>query len=150
MSPSRRGICRREHGVKTVAIVDFDVHHGNGTQAAFEDDPTVLFISLHQHPGTCYPGSGYEWEVGEGPGRGTILNIPLEPGAGDEVYLETFHRAVLPKLDLFKPEMLLVSAGFDAHQEDPLAHMDVTEEGFFEMTALAGAIGGGSLRGAAG
>jgi acetoin utilization deacetylase AcuC-like enzyme len=125
-----------KHGVRTAAIVDFDVHHGNGTQAAFEDDPSVLFISLHQHPKTCYPGTGDEWETGEGAGRGTTLNIPMIPGGGDEEYLAAFHGSVLPKLDLFKPEMLLISAGFDAHMEDPLAQMNVTEEGFFKMTRL--------------
>jgi acetoin utilization deacetylase AcuC-like enzyme len=125
-----------KYGVKRVAIVDFDVHHGNGTQAAFEDDPSVLFVSLHQHPRTCYPGTGNEWEVGEGPGRGTILNIPMMPGSGDEEYLAAFGSQVLPKLDSFGPEMLLISAGFDAHMEDPLAQMNVTEDCFFKMTRL--------------
>jgi acetoin utilization deacetylase AcuC-like enzyme len=125
-----------KHGVETVAIVDFDVHHGNGTQAAFEDDPSVLFVSIHQHPSTCYPGTGNEWEVGEGPGRGTILNVPMEPGGGDEEYIQAFHGSILPKLDSYKPQMLLISAGFDAHLEDPLAKMNLTEDGFFQMTRL--------------
>ncbi|MGD0461348.1 MAG: histone deacetylase [Tepidisphaeraceae bacterium] len=127
---------QRRHGVGHVAIVDFDAHHGNGTQAAFEDDPSVLFISTHQHPSTCYPGSGYEWEVGEGAGRGSTLNIPLMPGAGDEQYIAAFESKVIPKLDHFKPEVLLISAGFDAHQDDPLADMEVSEMGFEAMTRM--------------
>ena len=127
---------QRKHGVQTVAIVDFDVHHGNGTQAAFEDDPSVLFISLHQHPKTCYHGTGYDWEVGESAGRGATLNIPMIPGSGDEDYLAAMHGSVLPKLDLFKPQMLLLSAGFDGHAEDPLAQIELSEEGFFQITRL--------------
>ena len=125
---------QKKHGVGHVAVVDFDVHHGNGTQAAFEDDPSVLFISLHQDPRTCYPGTGYASEVGEGAGRGYTLNIPLPPGSGDEIYLRAFDQKVLPKLDDFKPEVLLISAGFDAHADDPLAQMEVSEEGFGQMT----------------
>jgi acetoin utilization deacetylase AcuC-like enzyme len=127
---------QHRHGVKTVAIVDFDVHHGNGTQAAFEDDPSVLFISLHQHPATCYPGTGNEWETGEGAGRGTTLNIPMEPGMGDEEYLQTFRERVIPKLEQFKPEILLISAGFDGHRDDPLAQMQLSEAGFEAMTKM--------------
>jgi acetoin utilization deacetylase AcuC-like enzyme len=127
---------QKNHGVQTLAIVDFDVHHGNGTQAAFEDDPSVLFISLHQHPRTCYPGSGYEWETGDGPGRGATLNIPMAPGSGDEEYLAAFHAQVLPRLDMFKPQFLLISAGFDGHREDPLAHIELSEDAFFQMTRL--------------
>jgi acetoin utilization deacetylase AcuC-like enzyme len=127
---------QRRHGVERVAIVDFDVHHGNGTQAAFEDDPTVLFISTHQHPKTCYPGSGYEWEVGEGAGRGFTLNIPLMPGAGDDELLAAFESKVIPKLDDFKPQILLISAGFDAHQDDPLADLEVSEMGFESVTRM--------------
>lgn len=127
---------QRRHGVGRVAIVDFDVHHGNGTQAAFEDDPSVLFISTHQHPGTCYPGSGNDWEVGEGAGRGATLNIPLMPGSGDEEMIAAFERKVIPKLNDFKPEILLVSAGFDAHQDDPLANLEVSEAGFESITRM--------------
>lgn len=129
---------QRRHGVGKIAIVDFDVHHGNGTQAAFEDDPSVLFISLHQHPSTCYPGTGHDWEIGRGPGRETTLNIPFTPGGGDDEYLNAFESLVLPKLDEFKPSVLLLSAGFDGHAEDPLAKMNLSEEGFFAMTRLLG------------
>jgi acetoin utilization deacetylase AcuC-like enzyme len=126
---------QQKHGVERIAIVDFDVHHGNGTQAAFEDDPTVLFISLHQHPRTCYPGTGYADEVGIGAGRGFTLNIPLMPGTGDDDYLAAFDARVIPKLDDFRPQLLLVSAGFDAHADDPLANLQLSEAGFAQITS---------------
>jgi acetoin utilization deacetylase AcuC-like enzyme len=125
---------RAKYSVGRIAIVDFDVHHGNGTQAAFEADPTVLFVSLHQDPRTCYPGSGFDWETGVGPGSGFTLNIPLRPGGGDAQYLAAMENQVLPRLDEFKPEFLLLSAGFDAHADDPLAQMEVSEEGFGQIT----------------
>jgi acetoin utilization deacetylase AcuC-like enzyme len=127
---------QQHHGIGKISIVDFDVHHGNGTQAVFEADGTVQFISLHQHPATCYPGTGYANETGHGAGKGLILNIPMNPGVGDEKYLAAFHENVLPALDEFKPEMLLISAGFDAHADDPLARIHLSEECFGEMTAL--------------
>jgi acetoin utilization deacetylase AcuC-like enzyme len=127
---------QRHHGVHSVGIVDFDVHHGNGTQAAFEEDPSVLFISIHQHPKTCYPGTGYEWEAGEEPGRGTKLNIPMPPGSTDADYIAQFKSKVIPKLDLYKPEILMISAGFDAHADDPLAQIDLSDEGFAAMTSM--------------
>jgi acetoin utilization deacetylase AcuC-like enzyme len=127
---------QREHGVGRIAIVDFDVHHGNGTQAAFEDDASVLFISLHQDPRTCYPGSGYDFEVGVDAGRGFTLNCPFPPGAGDPEYLSVMREKVVPKLDEFAPEFLLISAGFDAHQDDPLAQIELTEEAFEKMTHI--------------
>ncbi len=122
------------YGVQRVAIVDFDVHHGNGTQAAFEDDPSVFFISLHQDPRTCYPGSGYGWEIGAGRGRGLTLNLPFDPGVEDEAYLRVVDARVLPELDEFRPEALLISAGFDAHRDDPLAQINLSEDGFELMT----------------
>jgi acetoin utilization deacetylase AcuC-like enzyme len=125
---------QRRHGLDRIAIVDFDVHHGNGTQAVFESDPSVLFVSLHQDPRTCYPGSGYEYEVGDGPGRGYTINIPLPPGSGNEEYLAAMESRVIPAVDRFGPECLLISAGFDAHREDPLAQMQVNDEGFELMT----------------
>ncbi|HZN66097.1 MAG TPA: histone deacetylase [Tepidisphaeraceae bacterium] len=127
---------QRRHGVDKVAIVDFDVHHGNGTQAVFEADPSVLFISLHEDPRTLYPGSGYAWETGTGAGIGTTLNIPFNAGAGDEDYIHAMEAQVLPELDKFRPEVLMISAGFDAHAEDPLAHINLTEEGFEHITQL--------------
>lgn len=125
---------QRNHGVGRVAIVDFDVHHGNGTQACFEDDPSVLFISLHQHPRTCYPGTGYDYERGTGPGEGYTINIPFRPGCDDADYLAAMDERVVPELDKFKPEVLLISAGFDAHREDPLAQMELSESCFEDMT----------------
>jgi acetoin utilization deacetylase AcuC-like enzyme len=125
---------QRRHGVERIAIVDFDVHHGNGTQAVFESDPSVLFVSMHQHPRTCYPGSGYEYEVGEGAGRGFTVNLPLAPGSGDEEYLAVMESHVVPAVDRFRPQMLLISAGFDAHRQDPLAQMEVSDDGFELIT----------------
>jgi acetoin utilization deacetylase AcuC-like enzyme len=127
---------QHEHGVGKIAIVDFDVHHGNGTQACFYDDPSVFFVSLHQHPRTCYPGTGYESERGEGAGDGFTLNIPLRPHRDDNDYRDALEHIVLPELDKFRPEILLLSAGFDAHLDDPLAQMDLSEEFFGEMTRL--------------
>jgi acetoin utilization deacetylase AcuC-like enzyme len=127
---------QQQHGVGRIAIVDFDVHHGNGTQKAFEADPTVLFISLHQNPRTCYPGTGYASEIGSGAGAGFTLNVPLDPGAGDGEYVAAMEQFVLPALERFSPEFLLVSAGFDAHRDDPLAQIALSEEGFRRITAL--------------
>jgi acetoin utilization deacetylase AcuC-like enzyme len=122
------------HGVGRVAVVDFDVHHGNGTQAAFENDPTVLFVSLHQDPRTLYPGSGHAWEKGAGGGEGYTLNVTFQPGADDEDYYHAIDAQVLPELDRFRPDFLLLSAGFDAHAEDPLAQVRLSEEGFEHIT----------------
>jgi acetoin utilization deacetylase AcuC-like enzyme len=125
---------QKKYGVERIAIVDFDVHHGNGTQACLESDPTVLFISLHQDPRTCYPGSGHAYETGEGAGEGFAVNLPLEPGSDDDDYLRALDQRVIPEVNKFKPEVLLVSAGFDAHREDPLAQMNVSEDGFEQIT----------------
>ena len=119
-------------GLARVAIVDFDVHHGNGTQAVFQADGRVLFCSLHQFP--LYPGSGRASEVGVGAGRGLTVNLPLPPGNGDEAYRAAFTWVVEPALRRFQPELILVSAGFDAHWADPLAEMRVSTSGFVEMT----------------
>jgi acetoin utilization deacetylase AcuC-like enzyme len=125
---------QEKHGLKKVGIVDFDVHHGNGTQAVFEADPSVFFISLHQDPRTCYPGSGYAYETGTGAGEGFTLNLPMPPASDDTQYLKAFDEKVLPALDLFKPEAILISAGFDAHRDDPLAQVNLSEECFELMT----------------
>lgn len=127
---------QKTYGIERIAIVDFDVHHGNGTQAAFEDDCSVLFISLHQHPRTLYPGTGHDYEVGEGPGRGFTMNLPMQPGSGDDEYRRAFESRVIPKLDDFQPQLLMISAGFDAHAEDPLAHMNLTDDGFELLTRI--------------
>ncbi len=120
-------------GKKRVAIVDWDVHHGNGTQDAFYRDPRVLFISLHQAP--FYPGSGNAAEVGDGEGTGFNVNVPLSAGASDAVYAAAFDRLVLPVLDQYAPDLVLVSAGFDAHARDPLAGMMLSAEGFRRMAS---------------
>jgi acetoin utilization deacetylase AcuC-like enzyme len=113
-------------GIERVAIVDFDVHHGNGTEAIFRDDDSVLYVSLHQWP--FYPGSGGPNEQAE-----TTLNVPLAAGSGDEEYLAAFDRLVTPAVERFEPDLVLVSAGFDAHEDDPLADMRVSEDGFREL-----------------
>jgi len=120
----------RDHGLGRVAIVDFDVHHGNGTQHLLERRSDVLFISLHQDPATLFPGTGFANETGRAAGEGFTLNIPLAPGGGDEVYQHAFESIVLPKLMGYRPEFLFVSAGFDAAAEDPLAQMNVSAGGF--------------------
>jgi acetoin utilization deacetylase AcuC-like enzyme len=113
-------------GCERVAIVDWDVHHGNGTEAMFRGDDSVLFVSLHQWP--FYPGTG-----GPGTSDATTLNVPLPAGSGDAEYASVFSELVEPAVRSFEPDLVLVSAGFDAHVEDPLAHMRVTERGFEEL-----------------
>jgi acetoin utilization deacetylase AcuC-like enzyme len=125
---------QQTYNIEKIAIVDFDVHHGNGTQAAFEADPSVLFVSLHQHPRTCYPGTGYEHEIGTGPGRGFTTNIPFDPGSDDADYLQAIEQRVVPRLNEFRPQLLMISAGFDAHREDPLAKIALSDECFETMT----------------
>jgi acetoin utilization deacetylase AcuC-like enzyme len=123
-----------EHfGLERVAIVDWDVHHGNGTQHLFEADPRVFYLSLHESPEYCYPGTGFRKEQGRGPGLGFTLNLPLEPHSGDEEYLEVLRNEGLPRLARFAPQFLFISAGFDAHVADPLAHQKVTRGGYREM-----------------
>jgi acetoin utilization deacetylase AcuC-like enzyme len=113
-------------GVGRIAIVDFDVHHGNGTDAIFRDDDSVLFISTHQWP--FYPGTGGPNDQAE-----TTLNIPLAAGGGDDAYFHVFERVVEPAIAAFAPDAVLVSAGFDAHMDDPIAQMNVTADGFREL-----------------
>ncbi len=115
-------------GLSRVAIVDIDVHHGNGTQWIFYDDPRVLYVSTHQHP--FYPGTGAADDVGAGQGRGFTVNVPLEAGATDGDYDVAYSRVVLPILDQFAPEVVLISAGYDAHERDPLASMRVSARGY--------------------
>lgn len=118
----------RARGVARVAIVDIDVHHGNGTQWMFYDDPGVLYVSTHQHP--FYPGTGAADEIGNGDGSGFTLNVPLEAGATDADYDIVYRSAIVPVLNEFAPQLLLVSAGYDAHERDPLAAMRVTSQGY--------------------
>ncbi len=122
-----------ELGVERVAIVDWDVHHGNGTQDIVGDDPSILFVSLHQWP--YYPGSGGPHEQGE-----TLVNLPLSAGSGDAEYFDAW-AAVERAVDRFEPELVLVSAGFDAHVDDPLADMEVTAAGFRELARRSAKLG---------
>ena len=124
----------RADGASRVAIVDIDVHHGNGTQAAFYADPAVLYVSSHQFP--YYPGTGAAGETGAGAGEGFTLNIPLEAGATDDNFLRAYESQVVPALERFSPEVLLVSAGFDAHARDPLAGMRMTTAGYARLVQL--------------
>lgn len=122
------------YGLERIAIVDFDVHHGNGTQHIFERRSDILFISLHEHPRFLYPGTGFEHETGIGPGKGLTLNLPMMPHSGDGQYRKAFVDFVLPALHRYEPQALLVSAGFDASATDPLAHVELTATCFSWMT----------------
>jgi len=135
----------RTRGARRVAIVDYDVHHGNGTQHIFEADRDVLYISTHQYP--YYPGTGAADEIGVGPGAGATVNLPLEVGAVDEDYRIVFDEVVTPVLRQFRPDLLLVSAGFDAHERDPLAGMRLTTPAFAAMTSELRAVAEDSCSG---
>jgi acetoin utilization deacetylase AcuC-like enzyme len=125
---------QQRYGLKRVLIVDWDVHHGNGTQQAFEADPTVLFFSSHQFP--FYPGTGRASERGIGAGLGYTINVPVAAGCGDREYQEIFENILYPAACQFRPDMVLISAGFDAHSDDPLASMHLTEDGYERLTSL--------------
>jgi acetoin utilization deacetylase AcuC-like enzyme len=128
----------RARGVERVAIVDFDVHHGNGTQEMFYADPSVLYVSLHQSP--LYPGTGATSERGIADGLGYTVNVPLSAGAGDNVYAAAVERIVAPVLEAYRPGLVLFSAGFDAHQRDPLAQMQMSDDGFRALVRRALAV----------
>lgn len=129
---------QQRYGLERVLIVDWDVHHGNGTQHAFEEDPSVLFFSTHQFP--HYPGTGRVTERGKGRGEGFTINVPMEAGEGDDEYRAVFRKSLVPAADDFRPEFVLISAGFDAHRDDPLASMGLTEEGYADLTRIVAAI----------
>ncbi len=122
-------------GYERVLIFDFDVHHGNGTQHTFESRKDVFFSSIHQDPRTCYPGTGFAEEKGHGEGAGYTLNVPMPPGAEDAHYLEQFHNLLMPAFRAYNPDFILISAGFDAHRDDPLAQVNLTQTAFDEMIA---------------
>jgi acetoin utilization deacetylase AcuC-like enzyme len=128
-----------------VLIVDWDVHHGNGTQHAFEEDPSVLFFSIHQFP--HFPGTGLFTETGIGAGEGYTVNIPLSGGYGPGDYVSLFDRALRPLADEFKPDLILVSAGFDIHPSDPLGGLRVNAEGFSALTRIMMEIADATCRG---
>ncbi len=123
-----------KHNIDKIAIVDWDVHHGNGTQHSFEYDNSVFYVSLHQFP--HYPGTGSHTEQGVGIGKGYTLNIPMRSGSGDSEYLTAFKEVIVPALDNFKPEIILISAGFDAHQSDPLSGIRLSSDMYYQFTAM--------------
>jgi acetoin utilization deacetylase AcuC-like enzyme len=124
---------QREGNIRRVGIVDFDVHHGNGTQHIFEQDPTVFYYSIHQHPSFAFPGTGREFEKGSGPGYGFTLNSPVLPGQGDSEYQRLLQKDLFPSFEAFKPEVIIVSAGFDAHMDDEMSDIHLSTEGFTWM-----------------
>ncbi len=123
---------QQQHGIQRVLIVDYDVHHGNGTEAMFYSDPSVLFISTHQYP--LYPGTGAVTDIGTKGGEGYTINIPLPPSSGDANYRRVFDEIVWKAAERYAPELILVSAGFDAHWRDPLAGMQLTLDGYAHLT----------------
>jgi acetoin utilization deacetylase AcuC-like enzyme len=125
---------QRKFGIGKVAVLDWDVHHGNGTQEIFYDDPGVLYMSLHQYP--FYPGTGARNERGTGSGEGYTLNIPLPAGTGETEYIAAFQNEIIPALRAFSPELLIISAGFDAHRDDPLGGMKLSESSFAQFTEM--------------
>ena len=121
---------QREWNIDRVGIVDFDVHHGNGTQHIFEDDPSVFYYSIHQHPSFAYPGTGREFEYGKNSGHGFTKNSPVLPGQGDQEYKQLIQSDLLPAFAEFKPEVILASAGFDAHTDDDMSDIKLSTDGF--------------------
>ena len=125
---------QHRYGFRRVAIIDWDVHHGNGTQQAFYNDPSIFYFSIHQYP--LYPQSGRACETGDGKGKGFTLNVPMPAGSTDTDYKRVFTGELRPAMDRFLPEFILVSAGFDGHRDDPLASISLTEGGFGELTRI--------------
>ncbi|MFW9843169.1 MAG: histone deacetylase [Candidatus Thorarchaeota archaeon] len=125
----------QNHGLNRIMIVDYDAHHGNGTQNSFYSSNKVLYVGLHQDGRTLFPGSGFPDEIGTGHGKGYTLNLAMYPGAGDKSYELAFDRVIEPLADSFKPEFILVSVGFDAHYKDPLTSLGLTTSGYAMMNA---------------
>ena len=119
-----------EWGIQRVGIVDFDVHHGNGTQHIFEEDPDVFYYSIHQHPTFAFPGTGRAFETGSGEGTGSTRNYPVLPGHGDKEYLGLIQRDFIPVIEAFSPEVIIVSAGFDAHVDDDMSDIKLSTQGY--------------------
>src|SRR5206468_1383191 len=126
----------RAAGIERIGIVDWDVHHGDGTQELFDADPRLVYASTHQWP--LYPGSGLPEERGSGAAEGTKHNVPLPPGAGDDAFMAAWEERLLPVVEAFAPEALVVSAGYDAHRDDPLANLLVSEAGFGAVAEMVG------------
>jgi len=131
---------QRARGVGKILIIDWDVHHGNGTQQIFYEDPTVLLFSSHQYP--YYPGTGGMEEGGKGEGETFTVNAPLRAGCGDKEYQDVYTKMLLPVADVFEPDFVLISAGFDAHESDPLASMRLTDDGYAGLTRMAVEVAG--------
>jgi len=131
---------QRARGVGKILIIDWDVHHGNGTQQIFYEDPTVLLFSSHQYP--YYPGTGGMEEGGRGEGETFTVNAPLRAGCGDKEYQDVYTKMLLPVADVFEPDFVLISAGFDAHESDPLASMRLTDDGYAGLTRMAVEVAG--------
>ncbi|MBW1990460.1 MAG: histone deacetylase [Deltaproteobacteria bacterium] len=127
---------RKKWGLARVAVADIDVHHGSGTQQLFEEDPSVFYYSIHQHPSFTFPGTGREFERGRGPGTGFTLNSPMSPGSGDEDYVKALNRDLVPAMKSFKPDFFLVSTGFDAHKNDEMADMALTDCGYARVFGI--------------
>ncbi|HSO09330.1 MAG TPA: histone deacetylase [Desulfoprunum sp.] len=127
---------QRKWGVKRIGIIDFDVHHGNGTQHIFEQDPTVYYYSIHEHPSFAYPGTGREFETGIGEGLGYTLNSPILPGRGDDEYKKMIMQDLVPAFKQFAPEVILLSAGFDAHVTDMMSGTNLSTEGYDFITEV--------------
>ncbi|MFH1613407.1 MAG: histone deacetylase [bacterium] len=125
---------QQKYNIQKIFIIDFDVHHGNGTQQAFYEDPSIFFTSIHQYP--FYPGTGNKNEIGEKKGKGFTLNIPLSVNSGNEEYEKNFEKYIFPEIKKFKPDFFLISAGFDAYEQDPLSNMNLTIEGFNKIGKL--------------
>ena len=138
---------QQQYGLDKIAIVDWDVHHGNGTQHTFEADPSVMYVSTHQYP--FYPGTGAASERGEGRGKGSVVNCPMPAGASDFAYERAFTERIVPALEAFAPEVVLISAGFDAHRDDPLAEIELSSSAFAwmsrELIAIADRYAGGRI-----
>jgi len=140
-------VAQEEGGLERVMIVDFDVHHGNGTQDIFIQDPSVFYFSTHQYP--HYPGTGHWRETGRNAGKNTTLNVPMPAGVGDAGYLKAFRSLLWPAAERFRPQLILVSAGFDAHWSDPLASMCLSLTGYaklmHELCAIADSLCNGKI-----
>jgi acetoin utilization deacetylase AcuC-like enzyme len=125
---------QQKHGIERIGIVDWDVHHGNGTQHAFEQDNSVFFISLHQFP--HFPGSGSAMEKGRGDGVGYTMNLPFSPGSGDRDYIRQFQSKIVPALDRFQPHVILISAGYDGHRADPLSGIRLSSDSYYRFASM--------------
>ncbi len=124
----------KKYGLERILVVDWDVHHGNGTQDAFYEDNKVFFFSIHQHP--LYPGSGMEWETGKGKGKGFTMNAPVPPGSSDDLYIEIFTEKLFTRAIDYNPQFILISSGFDAHKYDPLAQIQLSEAVYKTLTDI--------------